>query len=95
MRLINADAVMDKACENLRDGDVLDRIPPSFIDNAPTVDAVPVVRCRDCKNWLPGGYKSIADPQNPQCGGRCWYSNISRFENDFCSYGERKEANNA
>lgn len=58
-------------------------------------DVAPVVRCKDCKNWLPGGYKSIADPQNPQCGGRCWYSNISRLENDFCSYGERKEADNA
>lgn len=43
MRLIDADALMDKACENLRDSDVLDRIPPSFIDNAPTVDAVPVM----------------------------------------------------
>ena len=60
-------------------------------DDIPTIDAVPVVRCRKCKNWLPGGYKSIADPQNPQCGGRCWYSNVARFENDFCSYGERKE----
>ena len=58
---------------------------------APAADVAPVVRCRECKNWLPGGYKSIADPQNPQCGGRCWYSNVARFENDFCSYGERKD----
>lgn len=54
-------------------------------------DVEPVVRCKDCKNWIPGGYKSIDDPQNPQCGGRCWYSVIPRFENDFCSYGKRKE----
>lgn len=58
---------------------------------APAADVAPVVRCRECKNWLPGGYKSIADPQNPQFGGRCWYSNVARFENDFCSYGERKD----
>ena len=62
-----------------------------LIDEIPTVDAVPVVRCKNCKNWIPGGYKSIDDPQNPQCGGRCWYSVIPRFENDFCSYGKRKE----
>lgn len=62
-----------------------------LIEKASTVDAVPVVRCKDCKNWIPGGYKSIVDPQNPKCGGRCWYSNVARFENDFCSYGERKE----
>ena len=62
-----------------------------FADDLPAVDAVPVVRCKNCKNWIPGGYKSIDDPQNPQCGGRCWYSVIPRFENDFCSYGKRKE----
>ena len=54
MRLIDADTLIDKVCKGLREGDVLDRIPPSFIDNAPTVDAVPVVRCRDCKHkgWV-------------------------------------------
>lgn len=61
------------------------------VDKIPAEDVVPVVRCKDCKNWIPGGYKSIDDPQNPQCGGRCWYSVIPRFENDFCSYGKRKE----
>lgn len=48
MRLIDADALWDELTEDLGDGDVLYRIPPSYIDDAPTVDAVPVVRCRDC-----------------------------------------------
>lgn len=32
-----------------------DIIAKEIIRNAPTVDAVPVVRCRDCKNWEPYG----------------------------------------
>ena len=44
MRLIDADALMEKEYSRLRDGDVLWRIPPSHIDLAPTIDAVPVVR---------------------------------------------------
>ena len=48
------------------------------IEQAPTVDAVPVVRCRECKHydgkWM------------------CKISGVpSRKPNDFCSYGERKE----
>lgn len=89
MRLIDADAVMDKACENLRAGDVLDRIPPSFIDNAPTVDAVPVVRCKDCKHLRVWNRKDIY--------AFCPKTSIAflPFERDtrtfFCSYGERKD----
>ena len=48
MRLIDADALMEKEHSWLRDGDVRWSIPPSHIDLAPTIDAVPVVRCRDC-----------------------------------------------
>ena len=55
----------------------------SFIDDAPTVDAVPVVRCKDCKHFKRNlendtycsSVNGLTDPQ----------------EDDFCSYGERKE----
>lgn len=50
-RLIDADELMVKEYSQLRDGDVLWRIPPSHIDLAPTIDAVPVVRCRECKHF--------------------------------------------
>lgn len=86
MRLIDADAVMDKACENLRDGDVLDRIPPSFIDNAPTVDAVIVTRCKDCVHYDLGVCLKIYSDGNTQKDS--WQF---RNPDDFCSYGERKD----
>lgn len=55
------------------------------IDRAPTIDAVPVVRCRDCKHWHKDtvfcdymSYGEAAERVN-------WYAD------DFCCYGERKE----
>ena len=58
----------------------------SFIDvmecQAPTVDAVAVVRCRDCQHW---------DFEDCECGSV--YGLPSPCEaDDFCSYGTRKEA---
>ena len=56
----------------------------SFIDDAPTVDAVEVVRCRDCKfrsSWMMNRNLRYICPESgmfPNC------------ENDFCSYGKRK-----
>ena len=55
------------------------------IENAPTIDAVGVVRCKDCKHY---GYEPYDN------GDKCcvrWEEWIFPFENDFCSYGERKD----
>ena len=53
--------------------------------HAPTVDAVPVVRCRDCKHWHKDtvfcGYMSYGEASERVI----WYAD------DFCSYGERKD----
>ena len=52
----------------------------SFIDDAPTVDAVPVVRCRDCKY-----HEDTHVTGFEHC---CLYDLTMRY-NDFCSYGKR------
>ena len=55
-----------------------------LINEQPTADVVPVVRCKECKHsehW----YKDKR---------RCflWHeAGIDVFEDGFCSYGERKE----
>lgn len=72
-----------------------DIIAKEIIRNAPTVDAVPVVRCRDCKNWEPYGSKAarkIGDPLEWYGGCEIWHG--GHLESDFCSYGERKEEQN-
>ena len=54
-----------------------------WIDKAPTIDAVPVVRCKDCKH---------CDPENHHCDHHMGTAApLRRKPDDFCSYGERKE----
>lgn len=54
------------------------------IKDAPTVDAVEVVRCRECKHE--NVYRAISDKNT-----WCEYWGIDPSFDDFCSYGERKE----
>ena len=54
------------------------------LDEAPTVDAVPVVRCKDCKQWR----RNTGFTDNPN--GHCFYHDIDANGFDFCSYGERR-----
>ena len=63
----------------------------SFIDNAPTIDAVPVVRCRECKYWKHSGSKAGNSFSDMEYIGGCEFTKYCRRESDFCSYGERKE----
>ena len=61
------------------------------IESAPTVDAVEVVRCRECKHWKPSGSKAGNSFSDMEYIGGCEFTNYYRTESDFCSYGERKE----
>lgn len=45
----------------------------------PAIDAVEVVRCKDCVHWFKGVCSAHVD-------------NIYMDENDFCSLGERNDA---
>ena len=96
MRLIDADALAS-ALNNGRLKEQTGRAVPfnagvafalTMVEYAPTIDAVPVVRCKDCKcsnvyqvdsdfkmeRWCDGGFipKSVQD-------------------DDYCSWGERKD----
>ena len=72
MRLIDADALMDEANSDGAYG----YVDAKQISEAPTVDAVPVVRCRECKHL---GF--CGDATNLEVMG--FYG--------YCSRGERKE----
>ena len=61
------------------------------IEESPTVDAVEVVRCRECKHWKPSGSKAGNSFLDMEYIGGCEITNYYRSESDFCSYGERKE----
>ena len=73
-RLIDTKALMKR----------IDRYPPYISDTVrkvlryvPTVDAVEVVRCKDCKFYATGWCKKWLE----------W----SDDDNGFCSWGERRE----
>ena len=62
----------------------------SEIECAPTVDAVPVTRCKDCK-WL-----DMSDPSGTvePIGYRCKkVTRLWREPDDYCKGAERKEEN--
>lgn len=81
MRLIDADALVT-AYDAAHDG------PPgkarALILNAPTVDAVPVVRCKDCKWW---------NTEWKHEDGECYCYKIDQWTAPrfFCADGERRE----
>ena len=91
MRLIDANEAI------INFGFEWDDIPPTreefvrFLKKQPTVDAVPVVRCRDCQRWKPSGSKAGNSFSDMEYIGGCEFSNYYRRESDFCSYGEPKE----
>lgn len=62
--------------------------PSQYIEALPAVDAVPVVRCADCKHkgW-------VQEPCHGKSVDYCkvWDCTLRNLETTFCSYGERKD----
>ena len=101
MRLIDADSLQRRICgakcgceyEDCwnEEGCVYDH----FISNSHTINAVPVVRCRECKyhrdkNEQEQQYlvEDILICTSPDVADDCW---SAVWPDHFCSYGERKE----
>ena len=81
MRLIDADAFLERMSHTDRFfGVVFD------INDAPTVDAVAVVRCKDCVHWR----EAVTNDKGVLICTASW---MEITESDFCSYGEREENN--
>ena len=93
-RLIDADALMDvirqheyrlATKQGAIDYGMFTLGIQQAVDEQPTVDAGPVVRCRDCKHWHKNtvfcGYMSYGEASE----------RVNWYANDFCSYGEQKE----
>lgn len=83
-RLIDADKLERQ--EYWGNDRCFDYVDAEDIDNAPTVDAVEVVRCKDCKHYDLGVCLKIYS--NGNAHPEAWQP---RRPEDFCSYGERKD----
>ena len=51
------------------------------VEQDPTVDAVPVVRCRECKHMIPQSHTRYCT---------VWNAVNGTGDDGFCNYGERK-----
>ena len=97
MRLIDADALMDvirqheyrlATKQGAIDYGMFTLGIQQAVDEQPTVDAVEVVRCKDCKHYKP--QKKSAHWENR--ANYCYrIVTIKTRPYDFCSYGERKD----
>lgn len=99
MRLIDADELKEQFCEENEDipngynDDLDDYFGSGFsagrvstlIDSAQTVDAVPVVRCKDCKFHDEDDCSLFCD------GYWCECCNRYTTSDGFCSYAVKKE----
>lgn len=89
-RLIDINPVISNltAMKSMYDAILIDAMIKA-LENAPTVDAVEVVRCKDCKHALTNNQRYI-------CCRRNGFNSALNFGSDsFCSYGERRNDNAA
>lgn len=81
----------DKLVSELKSGNESERLEYmgvfGVIYSMPEADAVEVIRCKDCKFYIDNNcYMSNLKENGSYLGKIHWVS-----ENDYCSYGERKE----
>ena len=84
MRLIDADALEPKeaymnylGCTKI--------VYMDAIENAPTIEAEPVVRCKECKHWL----KTYG--WNGKEYATCMLIDRDTSEEFYCAYGEKMD----
>lgn len=83
-----------KGCDNPRGCDICVILRKWIADH---VDAVPVVRCRDCENFweYTEEHKATVENADGDCAIRKWRSDDEQFcavtKDDYCSLARRKK----
>ena len=97
-RLIDADKIVNGIALYMAENAYLNDTPldalkmvSNWITEAPTVDAVEVVRCRECKWYMPGDLFTdiMFCHRLKKANGKP--AKYNYCADDFCSYGERKD----
>ena len=93
MRLIDAYELKDKLIQLAQDDDLKFWAPVigacvREIDDAPTIDAVEVVRCKDCKHWETDWTPNFAKSDTEHY---CPYVSLLRDADWYCKDGERSK----
>jgi len=105
MRLIDADALeMAPDENNVMNGvgfmgrncgktiEMVQAALRNMIDNAPTIDAVPVVRCKDCKHYAIDWQtcRSFCVRNGKVVGDEVW-GGFAVDKNGYCNYGAKMD----
>lgn len=98
-RLIDADKIVNGIALYMAENAYLNDTPldalkmvANWITDAPTVDAVEVVRCRECKYYCQDEiYGEMCRHPELDFEIECYDHWINTKPDDFCSYGERKD----
>lgn len=98
MNLIDRDHLLKKANEEQKEGLITDddlEVVYYELADEPVIDAVPVIRCKDCKWYLSNGIKSPFDIDGFDrwgCLANC--QNVHGLtecsDESYCSEGERR-----
>lgn len=96
MRLIDADELKNCVSDTYGRGGIYNTLiwyedALSLINEAPTIDAVPVVRCKECKKWKADGTYEFGIDGVKRMWGSCSNSLHHCKDNHFCSYGEKED----
>ena len=92
MRLIDADALYEEHTRLAYEGDYAFHITArAWLEKQPTIDAVPVVRCGECK-WCKFLKSATGNYSLQVCGYKNAHGMVVN-ETDYCSSGVRKKEN--
>ena len=87
----------DEWIENAKDGETRTIAESNYtaflesilrVKDAPTIDAVPVVRCKDCRHWSEMQNSAGACLRHSVIAGSWWNGTDST---DYCSFAERRD----
>lgn len=85
MRPIDADALIESIEQSRGKNSIYAQFVRAYTKDAPTIDAVPVVRCEDCIWWT---------KQKASCQGRCARFGIYPTGVWYCAGGVKVEGEN-
>lgn len=67
----------------------IQEIFPQIIDDEPTIETEPVVRCKDCKHRKERHYEESGE--KPYIKYECKFTKYSMSDDGFCSFGARMD----
>ena len=98
MRLIDADAIKNGKFHSIEDWTPIEQASwqwgwndaiDAIINGTPTVDAVEVVRCKECENWGTRARTIDNDGNTMSCD--CLALDRMTKADFYCAWGERKD----